>query len=337
MNRYSRELVSIIIPVYNTVDYLRRCVDSALRQTYNNLQIILIDDGSTDGCDKVCDAYAAADDRIKVIHQENSGQSAARNAGLERVKGRWVTFLDSDDYISNHFVENNLNACLRYGAEISICRYIVDYDGTIEEDGFIKSDRAELFTNREAVIHHFGKEGSLFNIVCCKLYDASLWKNLRFPVGKIWEDVFVSHALFYNAKTVLVSDARLYAYFMAPGSTMRKPFALKRLDALDSWTEGVRFFYEAGEYDFYDIARRVLCNRLFDAYVICKKQLPDERGVHNELRRRSIAMYDEVRRIRSYIDLTPKLYFFYRVKQFIGRYCPALYSAAFIKFPTYNI
>jgi len=337
MNTQSNDLVSIIIPVYNTMDYLDRCIDSALNQTHQNTQIILVNDGSTDGSGDRCDEYAAREPRVEVIHQENGGQSAARNTGLDYAKGQWITFLDSDDYISGYFIEYNLAACLQHDADIAISGYLVDYEGDLEEDSFTGTNQIERFNTREAVIHHFGKRGALFNVVCSKLYRASIWNDLRFPVGLIWEDLFVSHRMFYNAGTVVVLDANLYAYYMAPGSTMRKPFSLKRLDALEAWKEGVSFFEQVGERDFSDIARRILCNRLFDAYGICKKQLPDERDIHKQLRDQAIQTYREVRSIRHYIDLSPKRAFAYRIKQITGRYLPALYTLVFLRKQTYNL
>jgi len=337
MIEQSKELVSIIIPVYNTMDYLDRCVTSALCQTHQNTQIILINDGSTDGCGDKCDEYAAREPRVVVIHQENAGQSAARNTGLDHATGQWITFLDSDDYISRYFIEYNLTACLQHDADIAISEYLVDYDGNLAEDGFKWTNQIERFSTREALIHHFGKRGALFNVVCSKLYRASIWNDLRFPVGFIWEDLFVSHRMFYNAKTVVVLDAHLYAYYMAPGSTMRKPFSLKRLDALEAWKEGVRFFEQVEQHDFSNIARRVLCNRLFDAYGLCKKQLPDERNIQKQLRDQAIQTYREVRRIRRYIDLSRRRTLAYRIKQLIGRYCPALYMAMFLRKQTYNL
>jgi len=337
MNKQSNELVSIIIPVYNTADYLVRCIDSAIKQTHENTEIILINDGSTDGSAEICKSYAAKDPRVHLINQENMGQSAARNTGLDFATGQWIAFLDSDDYISRYFVEYNLAACLQHDADIAISGYLVDYDGDLEEDMFTGTNKIERFCTREAVIHHFGKRGALFNVVCSKLYRASIWNDLRFPVGFIWEDLFVSHRMFYSAGTVVVLDAHLYAYYMAPGSTMRRPFSLKRLDALEAWNEGVRFFEQVEERDFSDIARRILCNRLFDAYGICKKQLPDERCIHKQIRDQAIQTYREVRRIRHYIDLSPERALAYRIKQIIGRYCPALYTAMFLRKQSYNL
>jgi len=335
METVSSELVSVIIPVYNMQDYIIRCVDSALKQTHGNVQIILVDDGSTDNSGGICDAYQAKDNRVETIHRLNGGLSSARNAGLERVKGQWITFLDADDYISRRFIEHNLSACMEYGADISINKYIWDVRGDLNEDGFIQPSQYELITGREAAVRHFGKDAAFLNMACGKLSRAALWNDLRFPEGKINEDVFVSHRLLYGAKKIVLSDARLYAYFMSPGSIMRRPFTLKRLDALDAWEEGIRFFNSAGDRELYDIARRVYCNRLFDAHGICKKLLPDERSVHTRLRRRGIAAYGDIRRIYSYIDLSFTHFILYRGKQAVGRYFPFLYAALFLKNRSY--
>ena len=335
MGTVSAELVSVIIPVYNMQDYLERCLDSALGQTHGNLQIILIDDGSTDGSGGICDAYQVKDSRVEVVHQTNGGLSAARNTGLEHVKGQWITFLDADDYISRRFIEQNLFACMEHDADISVGKFITDERGDLDENDFIQPSRFELITGREAAIRHFGKDAAFLNMAWGKLCRASLWSDLRFPEGKIIEDVFVSHRLLYDAKSIVLSDAHLYAYFLSPGGIMRKPFTLERLDALDAWEEGIRFYDSAGDHELYDIARRVYCNRLFDARGICMKLLPGERHMHIQLRQRGIAAYADISRIRSYIDLSFTKYIMYYGKQVIGRYFPFLYSALFLKNRSY--
>ena len=337
MNKQAGNLVTIIIPVFNTRAYLDRCIGSAADQTHREIEIILINDGSTDGSGKICDDYAARDPRIHVIHRENGGSSAARNAGLDQAKGQWITFLDSDDYISKYFVEECLSACTQFNADVAVCRHLIDHDGVLNENKFPRNNKTELLNRHEALIRHFGKSGSLFNIMCSKLFRASLWSELRLPVGMIWEDLYVSHHIYHSAKTVALLDARLYAYYMAPGGIMRSPFSLKRLDALEAWREGVRLFAREGEHEFSDIARRILCNRLFDAYGLCKKKLPDECEVHKRLRSQAIDTYNEVKRVRGYIDLSRKRFIAYRLKQIIGRYSPFLYSAIFLRKVTYNI
>jgi len=329
------DLVSVVIPVYNQEAYLERCVESVLGQSYTNLQIILINDGSQDKSGELCDAYGAKHLGIDVIHQTNGGLSAARNAGIERAKGRWIAFIDSDDYVSAHYIQHMLDACILHGADICVCKYITDNSGNLTENEFAKTDEFEVITGREATLRHFGKDAGLLNMAWCKLMRASLWKELRFPVGKINEDVFVSHYLFYSARNVVITDSYLYAYYQSPGSIMRNPFTLKRLDVLCGWYEGIRFFEQAYEPKLADIARRVYLNRLFDAYGLCKKFLPKERDIHKRLRRQAIDMYKSIRHVRSYIDIPKRHLFLHRAKQFVGRYYPGLYSILFLRRRTY--
>ena len=335
MNEQSSELVTIIIPVYNTENYLERCVSSALKQTHRALQIILVNDGSTDRSGEICDAFAAAHPFVEAFHRENGGLSAARNMGLDNARGQWITFMDSDDYFSARFVEQNLAACLQYGADIAVSHFVIDAEGDLGEESFTIASQYECITGREALIRHFGKGAWLLNMAPGKLSRTSLWKDLRFPEGKTIEDVFVSHHLLHRAIRVVLSDARLYAYYQSPDSIMRSAFTLKRLDALDSWREGVRLFEELGDRDLADIAQRVYCNRLFDAFCLCKKFLPHEREVLRLLRLQAIDAYTEVMSVRSYIDQSPKVAFAYRGKQIIGRYFPAIYSAMFLRGRTY--
>jgi len=294
-----------------------------------------VNDGSQDRSGEICDAYAREYSHVEVIHQANHGLSCARNAGLEQAKGQWISFVDSDDYISIHFMKQMLIACVRYDADISVCRYITDYDGNLDENKFRKADNFELISGYEAVVRHFGKDSQVLNMAWCKLMRASLWQELRFPPGKINEDIFVSHFLMYSARTITITDARLYAYYQSPGSIMRSPFTLKRLDGLDAWHEGVRFFEQVDEPELLDIARRVYLNRLFDAYGLCKKFLPNERETHKHLRRQAIEVYKIVRRTRSYVDMHPRRAFLYRIGQFIGCYFPMLYNILLLRKRTY--
>ena len=335
MKEQMDELVSIIVPVYNRRDYLERCLNSALGQTHRELQIILVDDGSTDGSGEMCDAFAAKHPQVEAFHRANGGSSAARNTGLDNARGQWVTFLDADDYFSENFVEHGLSACLLYGADIAISRQLIDAEGNLGEGGFSAASRYECITGREAELRHFGKAAQQLSPVCGKLCRASLWVGLRFPEGKTIEDVFVSHRLLYSAAKVVISDARLYAYYQSPDSMMRDAFSLKRLDALDAWREGVACMSQAGDRELEDVARRVYCNRLFDACGLCKRYLPCERDTIARLRQQAIATFAEVRRVRSYIDLSAKRAVAYRGKQLLGRYFPAMYAALFLRGRTY--
>jgi len=316
-------------------DYLERCVNSALRQTHQNLQIILVNDGSTDNSGEICDAFARNDARVEVIHRENGGVSAALNTGLDHARGQWISFIDADDFVSHHFIEHNLDACLKHGADISVCRHVVDRIGNPDENIFTVTPKYELISGKEAAIRHFGKGALMLNMKCNKLFRSALWHGLRLPAGKVIEDVYVSHRLLYSANKIVISEACLYACYQSSGSITRGPFTIKRLDALDAWLEGVNFYREVNEKELYDIARRVYCTRLFDAYGLCTKFLPDEQEKRKLIRNQAINAYREIKRIRSYVDLTFMRALAYRKKLFIGRYFTKIYSMIFLRGRTY--
>ena len=218
--------VSVIIPVYNCAAYLADCLDSVLAQTYQKLQIILIDDGSTDGSGEICDRYAARDSRIQVAHQANQGASAARNAGLELAKGDWITFVDSDDTTQPELYEFLVGLAQTHQADIAHCGYRkMHFDGTFKDvEGtniLLEQDPMEacqcLLEGR-----HF--TGGLWN----KLYRRELFQGIRFDADlKINEDVLLNVELFLKAKKLVFQDKPLYCYYERTLSATRTTFRLK--------------------------------------------------------------------------------------------------------------
>ena len=330
------ELITIIVPVYNARGYIDRCIASLAGQTYPALQIILVDDGSTDGSGDVCRAYAGTDERIEVVRRANGGASAARNTGLDRARGVWIAFADADDFFSPYYIED-MYAAASGGCDMVICRTAwvaegsdIDMQGPFRRDG-----GSSRITGREACMRNFGRDVCLFNAVWGKLFRARLWEGLRFPEGKICEDMYVSHALLYRTGDITIIDAVLYAYVQSGSSVMRCAFTLQRLDVLDAWQEGVRFFSEAGERDLEKIAKRVYCSRVFDALHVCKKMIPGEREALRLLRLRAADAYGEVKFFTDYADCSRRRALAYRIKLIIGRWCPPLYALLFIRGRTY--
>ena len=182
MNYY---LISVIVPIYKVEKYLHKCIDSILAQTYTNLEIILVDDGSPDNCGKICDEYAAKDSRIKVIHQPNGGLSAARNAGLDIATGDYIGFVDSDDYIAPDMYEKLYNALVKNDADMAIC----DYQRFGNE---LPYDEMSLTTEVITGLQAMEKQNTVINcsfvVAWSKLYKSFIFSNVRFPVGKINED-----------------------------------------------------------------------------------------------------------------------------------------------------
>ncbi len=217
-------LVSVIIPVYNVERYLRRCLDSVVNQTYRNLEIILIDDGSFDRCGEICDEFAAADSRIIVIHKENGGQADARNKGIDIARGEYITFVDADDYISSSYVNDLYKSVEAFSVKFAICQIdcFTEYKDVSQLNGPTSCCK---ISKRQALEHYcaLGESKSIpFLAACCKLYHRSLFETLRFPVGCIYEDSLLNYKLIDLVDNIAYVKKPLYHYFMRNDSTMGK-------------------------------------------------------------------------------------------------------------------
>lgn len=212
-------LISVIVPVYKAEPYLGRCVDSILAQTYPNLEIILIDDGSPDRCGEICDEYAAKDSRIRVIHQENGGLSAARNTGLDICTGEYIAFVDSDDYVEPDMLRQLMNGS--GDADLCGCGMIrEEQDGTILS--VTKTTNVCALPGIRVLRQHYSGENGKMNItevsVWAKLYRRSLWAQLRFQPGLIFEDLHLMPFLLRQCRTIRYIPYAGYHYLVTPGS-----------------------------------------------------------------------------------------------------------------------
>ncbi len=239
------ELVTIIVPIYKVEPYLHRCIDSVLNQTYTNLEIILVDDGSPDRCGEICDEYAEIDSRIKVIHKINGGLSDARNSGIDIAQGQYLSFLDSDDWIGEKYVEILYGLLEETNSDISVCNFI----RISSEETKANSSKNEIheFSNIEALEQFADEFYVQMVIAACKLYRTCLFKDIRFPVGRIHEDEFTTYKLLYKAKKIVMTTAELLYYWQREDSIMGSSSSLKQnLDALDSFEERAEFLKEVG-------------------------------------------------------------------------------------------
>lgn len=211
-------LISIIVPVYNVEKYLEMCVDSIITQTYSNLEIILVDDGSTDKSGEICDVYAEKDRRIQVIHKENGGLSDARNAGLEIACGEYIGFVDSDDYIESDMFEQMFRQCEDKGAQMSCVRYDEVGEGadTVPQaDGNVKILTSKQYLKNILI----GNEDDFSNYhVMERLYHKKILEGLRFTVGKCFEDILFSTKAILNAKNCIYINKICYHYRIREGS-----------------------------------------------------------------------------------------------------------------------
>ena len=224
--------ISIVVPIYNTDQYLHRCIDSILNQTFKDFEVILVDDGSTDNSGKICDEYEIKDSRVRVIHQENQGVAEAQNTGVENSVGEFVGIVNSDDFIEDDMYRILYENALKFSADISICKHNQvsgeareDYKVTNNTIVFNNEEAFEcLFTNKYFASHSWDK--------LCK---RKLFEGVRFPSGKIYEDMFTTYRLFEKADCVVYTDYIGYNYFQREDSILHSDFTDSDLDYIDSY------------------------------------------------------------------------------------------------------
>ena len=223
-------LITIIIPVYNIKKYLHDCIESILSQTYQNLEIILVDDGSTDGSEKFVDDYAKSDKRIKVVHQKNMGLSGARNTGLKHTTGKYVTFVDSDDRIEPSMIESLFNALTESHADVSICSFKEIYpNGKIKD--FSHNYPKQVFTTEQALANMLQENGFMISTTM-KLFPTNYFKGIKFPVDKLHEDVGTTYKLIMKAKKIVFIPNEYYVYVHHNNSIINQTFDERKFDLI---------------------------------------------------------------------------------------------------------
>ena len=259
-------LISVIVPIYNIEKYLKRCVDSILNQSYSNIEIILVDDGSMDDSGVICDDYKKRDYRIKVIHKVNGGLSDARNVGIDIATGEYITCIDSDDFVSTFYLENLLRALQEGDADISTSWFIDYFEGdSIPEAIQVRKQEIEVLD-----IESFYKKMLLQDgvEVCAwgKLYKRDLFQNIRYPVGKLYEDIPTIYKLVEKAKKIAVIPSVDYYYFQRENSIALAKFSIRKMDAINHMEQFKEFIAEnypnlkeAAECRYFS----TLCNILF--------------------------------------------------------------------------
>lgn len=255
------KLISVIVPVYKVEKYLERCVESIRNQTYSNIEIILVDDGSPDSCPTVCDRYAEKDGRIRVIHKENGGLSDARNVGIDAACGEYIGFVDSDDYIHSEMYENLVRSIKKTGAEIAVCGVRKVYDTDPEEQPVRDQDKVKVCSGIQAVKNIFEPDLYLQSVVAWnKLYRKELFDNVRYPVGKLHEDEFTTYKLLNKCKKVVYIEEKYYYYYQRTDSIMGRKAVHFTNDNLEAYEEMAEFFLQLGNPDVAQLAKyRYLC------------------------------------------------------------------------------
>lgn len=279
--------ISVIVPIYKVENYLVKCIDSILAQSFTDFELILVDDGSPDRCGELCDNYAQRDKRIHVIHKQNGGLSDARNAGLDWIfqnsDSRFISFVDSDDTVHPRFLDYMITAATEYGADISMCDFqtVTSCDLEFEEIPYCarRVDAMELYTDKD--------KGHLAISACNKLYAKDLWKGFRYPKGRLYEDAFLTHKLLYEAKVAAVVAGPLYRYIERSGSITHSQYTVKNLQEIEAFREQCAFFQTRHE-QAYITAVGFLMSKL-SKYIglskVCEGLKPFRKSLRVELRR----------------------------------------------------
>jgi len=238
----NKQLISVIVPVYKVEKYLEKCVCSILGQTYHNIEILLIDDGSPDNCGKMCDELSvSSDSRIHVIHKENGGLSDARNRGIEEAKGNWLAFVDSDDYIAPDMYERLLKAALVNDSQMAVTGISYIHEISKEEVSFELP--VQTLTNREA-IEYFLRSKNDNEYMCNKIFQKELFEDVRFPLGKWYEDICIMPLLLHKCKNVTMIDGKGYYYLQRESGITQSPDIVKQMDGIYAKMQKIQFLKE---------------------------------------------------------------------------------------------
>lgn len=274
-----KDLISIIVPVYNMEQYLERCMNSIWQQTYTNLEIILVDDGSTDHSPQMCDEYAGKDSRIKVVHKQNGGLSDARNAGLAVASGAYIGYVDSDDWIEPDMYEKMYQACVENQAQVAVCRYAQVYKDHTVQAG---NGNVTVFDKEELLRIYIGDSDDyiIYNSVWSKLFTREIVEGVQFPKGRNSEDIMYTTKAFCKADRGVYIDKCLYNYVLDRDGSIMNVKRGERMfqDELPFWREHIAYIREQVSEEMGDYAAYYYYRRLLFYFIDWKNQPKQIRG-----------------------------------------------------------
>ncbi|NJP38923.1 glycosyltransferase family 2 protein [Alkalicoccus luteus] len=319
-------LISVIIPVYNVESYVDKCLKSVINQSYKNLEIIIVNDGSTDSSALICRKYLTIDKRIIFINQKNKGLSSARNTGLNVAQGEFIGFVDSDDYIHSDMYLLLMNALRIEQADLAIGGYEKVFDTDEQQSSLNINFSSTLNYNctRSKLFNHLFDERAIQTIIACnKLYKRYLFDNVRYPIGKIHEDEFVIHHILNKVSKAVYLDLPLYLYVQRKSSIMNTPFSLKNLDLANAYNNRFKMFQSIDNNHLMSKALYSYLSLCMSHYYSVKKLSPDKQDVLKEIRRNiteNVSIYNSLlppkfRRNIYFFIISPVLY---QTKHFVA-------------------
>lgn len=283
------DLISVVIPVYNVEKYLNDCVKSIINQSYTNIQIILVDDGSTDKSGDICERFLKQDNRIQVIHKKNEGLSIARNVGIEVARGKYICFVDSDDLVNRNFIEILYKACKENDCNMSMCNYTKFFNNEeLKNMENINTKKLDIkIESKNSLLEGIYIYDHVKNIIAVnKLYLKDLFGNIKYKKNKLHEDEFTTYKLIYKCNKIAVVNAEMYYYRQSPDSIMRKQFNIKRLDYIEALEERLCFYKERKEKKLYDMTLKTYCYTIMRMCNLCKKYISDSKKIIKALKKK---------------------------------------------------
>ena len=296
------DLITIVIPVYKVEDLLPRCMESVLKQTYGNIEILLIDDGSPDKCPLLCDKYKKIDNRVKVFHKKNGGLSSARNVGIENSCGNYICFIDSDDVVSKFFIEELYNNIIQTKSDVSICSYkFIGIENDVS-DTCDKSNKIITYSSEKA-IELMLYQKKINNSAWGKLYKKELFEDIRFPEGKIYEDIPTTYKTFLKSDKICVSKSKYYFYTKREDS-ISGHWSDKTLDIIDN------VLLMEDDLKKYNKYKKACNSRVLNADFFVIRQLDDKKNkeiyetLYKDIKKRRVSvLFDIKSRLKTKIGI----------------------------------
>lgn len=252
-----KDLISVIVPVYNVQSYLEKCIDSILKQSYQNFEVILVDDGSTDLSGEICKSYCQIDKRIKLIKKENGGLSDARNVGILNAVGEFVAFVDSDDYIHEDYLRRLYDSTIKNNTDISVCSFFITTEQGVILEEVLTDDNEIVIGSKQLLKNMLKKDGYRYVVAWNKLYRKSLFDKVSFDVGKLYEDELLSFKLYYQDLSVSIVKEPLYFYVQRQGSIVQSTMNIHKIQMKQELNKNrIEFYNQKKDLELVKLAKK---------------------------------------------------------------------------------
>ena len=313
------QLISVIVPVYNVEKYIGRCVKSILEQSYRRLEILLVDDGSTDQSGSLCDEWERKDERIRVFHKENGGLSDARNEGIRNAKGEYLCFIDSDDYVEPQMIQVLYENLIASNADMSVCEFEKQQEGKEAAFPYDGNHRIKEYEGEEVLALLYSKEflnRSTIVVAWNKLYRRELFDGIWYPVGRLHEDEYVIHRLLYKAGKLVYTSQSFYHYMQREQSIMSSFSEKKIWDMLAAYEERISFLLQIEKREYAKLECKEWLYKAKKSYKLCEQKKPEiykkiQKSIKARSRRLLLKMHKE------YIIVGMRFW-----KEFLWTICP---------------